>query len=39
MKFANTLTPLIYFEYKTRHMHHWYRNTQSLRSLPLEKSR
>jgi len=24
------LTPPIYFEYKTRHMHHWYRNMQSL---------
>jgi len=31
------LTPPLYFEYKTRRMHHWYRNTQSLRSLPLKK--
>jgi len=27
----------IYFEYKTRRMHHWYRNMQSLRGLPLKK--
>jgi len=27
----------IYFENKTRRMHHWYRNIQSLRSLPLKK--
>jgi len=30
---------LIYFEYKTRRMQHWYRNMQRLRSLPLKKSR
>jgi len=27
----------IYFEQMTRRMHHWYRNMQSLRSLPLKK--
>jgi len=29
----------IYFEFKKRRMHYWYRNMQSLRSLPLKKSR
>jgi len=31
------LTPPIYFECKTRRIHHWYKNMQSLRSLPLKK--
>jgi len=32
------LTPhIIYFEYKTRRMHHWYRNMQSLRSFEKRK--
>jgi len=31
------LTSPIYFKYKIRRMHRWYRNVQSLRSLPLKK--
>jgi len=29
----------IYIEYKIRRMHHWYRNMQNVRSVPLKKSR